>query len=127
MNAMAILTERDRAAVRKEFEKLTGPVKLVVFSQELVAGDLCRQNEQLVRDVATLSDKLTVEVRNTSGALLSTLSTYSNLNAAAFAAYAPATQVSLLPWAGQTIRLYFRVVTNTSLDTTFFVDDVSVR
>ena len=39
-------------------------MKLVVFSQELVAGDLCRQNEQLVRDVATLSDKLTVEVLN---------------------------------------------------------------
>src|SRR5213595_1644926 len=61
---MSIMTERDRAAVRTEFEKLTGPVKLVVFSQELVAGDLCRQNEQLVRDVATLSDKLTVEVLN---------------------------------------------------------------
>jgi alkyl hydroperoxide reductase subunit AhpF len=64
MNAMAILTDRDQAAVRKEFEKLTGPVKLVVFSQELVAGDLCRQNEQLVREVAALSDKLTVEVLN---------------------------------------------------------------
>lgn len=64
MNGMAILTERDRAAVRKEFEKLAGPVKLVVFSQELLAGDLCRQNEQLVREVAELSDMLTVEVLN---------------------------------------------------------------
>src|SRR5213595_1461878 len=61
---MSIMTERDRAAVRKEFEKLTGPVKLVVFSQELLAGDLCRQNEALVREVAELSDKLTVEVLN---------------------------------------------------------------
>src|SRR2546425_11390440 len=61
---MSILTERDRAAVRKEFEKLTGTVKLVVFSQELLAGDLCRQNEALVREVAPLSDKITVEILN---------------------------------------------------------------
>jgi len=61
---MPILTDRDRAAVRKEFEKLTGPVKLVVFSQELLAGDLCRQNEQLVREVAELADTITVEVLN---------------------------------------------------------------
>ena len=61
---MSVLTERDRAAVRKEFEKLAGPVKLVVFSQELAAGDLCRQNEALVREVAELSDTITVEVLN---------------------------------------------------------------
>ena len=62
---MAFLQERDREVVRHEFEKLTGPVKLVVFSQELAAADLCRQNEQLVREVAELTDgKATVEVLN---------------------------------------------------------------
>jgi alkyl hydroperoxide reductase subunit AhpF len=62
---MAILQERDREAVRKEFERLTGPVKLVVFSQALAAADLCRQNEQLVREVAELAgDRATVEVLN---------------------------------------------------------------
>ena len=61
---MAILQAKDQAAVRKEFERLTGPVKLVVFSQELVAGDLCRQNEQLMKEVAELSDKITLEVLN---------------------------------------------------------------
>ena len=61
---MPILTDRDQAAVRKELEKLAGPVKLVVFSQELQAADLCRQNERLVREVAELSDKITVEVLN---------------------------------------------------------------
>ncbi len=61
---MPILSERDQAAVRKEFETLTGSVKLVIFSQELEAGDLCRQNEQLVREVAELSDKIGVEVLN---------------------------------------------------------------
>jgi alkyl hydroperoxide reductase subunit AhpF len=61
---MPILNARDQEAVRKEFERIQGPVKLVVFSQELVAGDLCRQNEQLVREVAELDDRITVEVLN---------------------------------------------------------------
>src|ERR671922_1056287 len=61
---MAILQQRDREAVRKEFERLAGPVKLVVFSQALAAADLCRENEQLVREVAELSDQVSVEVLN---------------------------------------------------------------
>ena len=61
---MPILNARDQEAVRKEFERIQGPVKLVVFSQELVAGDLCRQNEQLVREVAELDDRISVEVLN---------------------------------------------------------------
>jgi alkyl hydroperoxide reductase subunit AhpF len=61
---MAILQARDQEAVRREFQRMQGPVKLVVFSQELVAGDLCRQNEQLVREVAELDDRITVEVLN---------------------------------------------------------------
>ena len=61
---MVILNTRDQEAVRKEFERIQGPVKLVVFSQELVAGDLCRQNEQLVREVAELDDRISVEVLN---------------------------------------------------------------
>jgi alkyl hydroperoxide reductase subunit AhpF len=61
---MPILTERDQTAVRKEFQRITGPVKLVVFSQELAAADLCRQNEELVREVAALSDQITVETLN---------------------------------------------------------------
>ena len=59
---MPILAARDQDAVRNEFQRMQGPVKLVVFSQELVAGDLCRQNEQLVREVAALDDRITVEV-----------------------------------------------------------------
>jgi alkyl hydroperoxide reductase subunit AhpF len=61
---MAFLTDRDADAVRKEFQRIQGPVKLVVFSQELVAGDLCRQNEQLAREVAALDERITVEVLN---------------------------------------------------------------
>jgi alkyl hydroperoxide reductase subunit AhpF len=61
---MPILNARDEDAVRQEFQRLQGPVRLVVFSQELVAGDLCRQNEQLVREVAALDDRISVEVLN---------------------------------------------------------------
>jgi alkyl hydroperoxide reductase subunit AhpF len=61
---MPILATRDQDAVRQEFQRIQGPVKLVVFSQELVAGDLCRQNEQLAREVAELNDHITVEVLN---------------------------------------------------------------
>jgi alkyl hydroperoxide reductase subunit AhpF len=61
---MPILAARDQDAVRQEFQRIQGPVKLVVFSQELVAGDLCRQNEQLAREVAELNDHITVEVLN---------------------------------------------------------------
>ena len=61
---MPLLNERDQAAVRTEFEKLAGPVKLIVFSQSLEAAELCRQNEQLIREVAALDDRITVEVLN---------------------------------------------------------------
>lgn len=61
---MTMLSERDREAVRKELTRLGGPVRLVVFSQELTAGDLCRQNEGLVREVAALADQVSVEVLN---------------------------------------------------------------
>ncbi len=53
---MPILNERDQAAVRKEFERIAGPVKLVVFAQSLTAPEHCQQNQQLVREVAALSD-----------------------------------------------------------------------
>src|SRR5207247_8790810 len=63
MTPVPILTERDQTAVRKEFERIPGKVKLVAFSQELTAADLCRQNAQLLREVAALSEQLTVAVR----------------------------------------------------------------
>ncbi len=62
---MPFLSDQDQDAVRKEFEKLAGPVKLVVFSQELAQAELCRQNEQLVREVAGLApEQVSVEVLN---------------------------------------------------------------
>jgi len=76
----------------------------------------------------TQYDKLFVEVRDTAGNLLSTLGTYSNLNGNGVAAGAYTQRsFSLAPWAGQTIRLQFRGTTDSSLITTFRVDDVAVQ
>jgi alkyl hydroperoxide reductase subunit AhpF len=61
---MAILTPQNEQEIRNVFGQLKDPVKLIVFSQSLAAADLCAQNEQLVREVAALSDKLGVEVLN---------------------------------------------------------------
>ncbi len=61
---MAILTERDRTAVKAELAKLAGPVKLVVFTATLGATETTIETERLVREVAECSDQVSVEVLN---------------------------------------------------------------
>src|SRR5215831_1588560 len=61
---MAILTDRDREAVRTELAKLAGPVKLIVFSTSLGASEYCVETERLVKEVAECSDQVTVEILN---------------------------------------------------------------
>ncbi|MFS8085968.1 MAG: hypothetical protein ACMG6H_10090, partial [Acidobacteriota bacterium] len=67
---------------------------------------------------------LKVQVRNSSGTVLATLVTYSNLNAGA--GY---TQVSfdLSAYKGQTIQVYLIGVEDSSLKTSFVVDDFLVN
>jgi alkyl hydroperoxide reductase subunit AhpF len=60
---MAFLEARDEAAVKKEFERIGGPVKLTVFATEL-GGDSNTQAVALIREVAALSDQLSVTVLN---------------------------------------------------------------
>ncbi|WP_338848324.1 M4 family metallopeptidase [Massilia sp. W12] len=74
----------------------------------------------------TQYDKLFVEVRDTSGVLLATLATYSNLNKAATGAYSLKSH-SLGAYAGRTIRLQFRTTTDSSNITTFRVDTAAVK
>mgnify|MGYP000719332973 CR=1 FL=1 len=73
----------------------------------------------------TVYDRLFVEVRSTSGTLLGTLGTFSNLNKGTIGVYAQRS-FSLASWRGQTVRLQFRVTTDSSLATSFRVDDVSL-
>jgi len=60
---MAFLQARDEAAVKKEFERVGGPVKLTVFASEL-GGENNSQTVALIREVAALSDQLSVTVLN---------------------------------------------------------------
>jgi hypothetical protein len=71
-------------------------------------------------------DYLYVEVRSTSGALLSTLATYTNANASTAGNYSQKS-FSLAGWRAQTVRLQFRATTDFSLPTSFRIDDVSLR
>ncbi|MFL6711196.1 MAG: M4 family metallopeptidase [Massilia sp.] len=71
----------------------------------------------------TAYDKLVVTVKNSSGAVLGTLATYSNVNKAA--GY-QIRSFSLLPYKGQTVTLSFAMTEDASLQTSFVVDKVSV-
>ena len=70
----------------------------------------------------TAFDTLNVQVRNTSNTVLSTLATYSNLNAST--GYVQKT-FNLTSFKGQTIRVYFLGVEDSSLQTSFVIDDTS--
>jgi hypothetical protein len=72
----------------------------------------------------TQYDKLFVEVVNSSGTV-TTVATYSNLNKNT--AYAQSAAFSLAAFAGQTITLRFRATMDSSLITTFRIDDVTVQ
>jgi Zn-dependent metalloprotease len=74
----------------------------------------------------TQYDKLFVEVRNTSGTLLATLATYSNLNKAAAGVYSQKS-LNMAAYKGQTVRVQFRSTTDVSLATTFRVDDAALQ
>ena len=71
-------------------------------------------------------DRLFVEVRSTSGALLRTLATCSNVNTTTVGNYSQK-WFSLASWRGQTVRLQFRATTDFSLPTSFRVDDVPLK
>ena len=60
---MALLSDRDEKEVRAKLAGLTGRVTLVNFTQEL-SCQYCRETEQLLKEVASLSDKIALEVYN---------------------------------------------------------------
>jgi len=72
----------------------------------------------------TAFDTLTVQVRNSSGTVLSTLATYSNLNHAT--GYSQKS-FNLLSFKGQTIQIFFKGVEDFELQTSFVLDDVNLN
>jgi len=69
-------------------------------------------------------DTLKVQVRNSSGAVLATLATYSNLNKGS--SYVQRT-FDMSAYKGQTVRVYFEGVEGSTVSTSFIVDDVTLN
>ena len=72
----------------------------------------------------TAFDTLKLQVRNSSGTVLATLATYSNLNATA--GFVQKT-FDLTPYKGQTIQVYLVGIEDSSLQTSFVVDDFALN
>ena len=72
----------------------------------------------------TAFDTLTVQVRNSSGTVLSTLAAYSNLNKAS--GYSQKS-FNLGSFKGQTIQIFFKGVEDSTLQTSFVLDDVNLN
>jgi hypothetical protein len=72
----------------------------------------------------TAFDRLTVQVRNTAGTVLSTLATFSNLNHAA--GYSQKS-FDLSAFKGQTIVIFFTGSEDSSLQTSFVIDDTALN
>ena len=72
----------------------------------------------------TAFDTLKVQVRNTANTVLATLATYSNLNKAT--GYSQKS-FDVSAYRGQTIRVYFLGVEDSSLQTSFVIDDTALN
>ena len=72
----------------------------------------------------TAYDTLTVQILNSSGTVLATLATYSNLNHnTGYTQHS----FSLAPYAGQSVTLKFTGVEDSELQTSFVLDDTAVN
>jgi glutaredoxin-like protein len=60
---MGMISDRDRKPVQDRLAKLIKPVKAVVFTQEMEC-QFCRETRELIEELAGLTDKLKVEVKD---------------------------------------------------------------
>ena len=60
---MALLKDKDREAVREQFQELTNPVTLVMFTQKIEC-EYCEDTRRMVEEVAALSEKVTAQIHN---------------------------------------------------------------
>ena len=72
----------------------------------------------------TAYDTLSVQLQNGSGTVLTTLATYSNLNKNT--GYAQKS-FDVSAYKGQSVKVYFKGVEDASLQTSFVIDDVSLK
>jgi len=59
---MALLSERDKEAIREKLGEMERSVKLLVFTQEGAECRYCKETKELIEELAELSDKLSAEV-----------------------------------------------------------------
>jgi len=61
---MSLLNDNIQKQIREAFEALTGPVKIVMFTQgdNVPECETCADNRQLLAEVAALSDQITLDV-----------------------------------------------------------------
>jgi hypothetical protein len=100
----------------------------VTIPSTSTAAQLCFYLRITTAETTTTTqyDKLQVQIRNSAGTVLSTLATYSNLNAATFSTYSQRC-FNVGSYAGQTVRPYFLGTEDSSLQTSFFIDDTSLQ
>lgn len=60
---MGFLNESDQEELRERFQSLPNPVRLLYFTQEFECS-YCQQTGLLLKEVADLSDKISLEVYN---------------------------------------------------------------
>ena len=63
---MSLLNDPIEKQIRQAFEALTGPVKIVMFTQgaDVPECETCADTRQLLAEVSALSDKITLEVHD---------------------------------------------------------------
>ena len=72
---------------------------------------------------STAYDTLSVQLLNSAGTVLKTLATYSNVNAASGYSLK---SFDVTSYKGQTIQVYFKGTEDSSLQTSFVLDNVSL-
>jgi glutaredoxin-like protein len=60
---MGMIGDKDKKAVSDRLARMAGPVKLVMFTQDMECA-FCKETRELVEEVGGLSDKITVEVKD---------------------------------------------------------------
>jgi len=63
---MSLLNDQTQKQIRQAFETMTGPVKIVMFTQDdnALECEYCVETRQIVEEVAALSDKISAEVHD---------------------------------------------------------------
>ena len=75
---------------------------------------------------SSANDRLRIDLQDSTGKTLATVCTQDNRDRTSSAKDYSSCSVNLLSYKGQNLRVKFTVTTNSSLKTTFRIDDVSV-